>query len=272
MSLFTFKEVTFKREKKDILKQVSFDIKPNHRTAIVGPNGAGKSTVNLHLNGLHTPSSGEVFFCDQLLDKKLRQMLPSKVGIVFQDPDDQIVSLTVRDDVAFGPLQLGVPMVEATERVTRYLQMLQIEDLADRNPSELSYGQKKYVTIAGILAMETEVIVFDEPMAFLDPKGKEGMATIMNELHTMGKSVIVTTHDMHFVAEWADEVVVIFEGDCLGSYTPSELFANRELISKARLDLPPIIQLLADIWQEEWGQMPLKVAEAKDWLHERISS
>ncbi len=270
MNLFDFRSVCFQRDQLDVLKHMTFTISRNRKTAIVGPNGAGKSTINFHLNGLFTPKEGEIYFQGELIDKKLRQALTSKVGIVFQDPDDQIISLTVRDDVAFGPLQFGVSKEEAMQRVDHYLQLLDITHLADRNPSELSYGQKKYVTIAGILAIETDTIVFDEPMAFLDPAGKERMVRIMNELHDAGKTIIVTTHDMHFVTEWADEVIVIHEGQCLGKFTSRELFANKNILEKARLNLPPVVELLEKVWQEHWGQMPLTIAEAESWLRTQI--
>lgn len=266
MNLFKLNDITYLRENAETLKNISFSIAKGKRTAIVGPNGAGKSTILYHLNGLFTPSSGEIYFNEQLVDKKLAKSLTSKVGIVFQDPDDQIISLTVRDDVAFGPLQLGIDREEAFKRVDKYLKLLEIEYLAHRNPSELSYGQKKYVTIAGILAMETEVFILDEPMAFLDPKGKESMISVMDMLHEAGKTVIVTTHDMQFVAEWAEDVIVIHDGQCLGKYTPAELFTNRDLIEMARLNLPPTIQLFQSFWSDAYGEMPLKVRDCITWL------
>ena len=266
MDLFKLNNVTYLRENTETLKSISFTIEKGKRTAIVGPNGAGKSTILYHLNGLFTPSSGEIYFNEQVVDKKLAKSLTSKVGIVFQDPDDQIISLTVRDDVAFGPLQLGIDHEDAFKRVDKYLKLLDIEHLANRNPSELSYGQKKYVTIAGILAMETEVFILDEPMAFLDPKGKESMIDVMDMLHHAGKTVIVTTHDMQFVAEWAEEVVIIHDGQCLGKCSPSELFSNKDLIEKARLNLPPTVQLFQSIWNEAYGEMPLKIKDCQSWL------
>ncbi|MDF2557520.1 MAG: cobalt/nickel transport system ATP-binding protein [Bacillales bacterium] len=215
---------------------------------------------------MFTPNAGEVFYNGQLVDKKEAKSLTSKVGIVFQDPDDQIISLTVREDVAFGPLQLGISQEEVFKRVDKYLKLLGIEHLASRNPSELSYGQKKYVTIAGILAMETDVFILDEPMAFLDPKGKESMIVIMDMLNQAGKTVIVTTHDMQFVAEWAEEVIVIHDGQCLGKYTPAQLFANKDLIEKARLNYPPTVQLFKSFWKETLGEMPIKITDCIAWL------
>lgn len=268
MKMFEFKNVNFSHDEIEVLRNISFDINSKKRTAIVGPNGAGKSTILYHLNGLFKQSSGEIYFKGELLDKKKRKAMPGEVGIVFQDPDDQIISLTVKDDIAFGAEQLGADKCEVDSRIEKYLSLLSIEHLADRNPTELSFGQKKYVTISGILAMETDVFILDEPMAFLDPRGKSRMVEIMEQLHSLGKTIIVTTHDMQFVAEWAEEVIVICDGECLGKFTPGELFESAEILKKAHLNLPPTYELLKSFWNDEWGTMPIKVSEAKKILSE----
>jgi cobalt/nickel transport system ATP-binding protein len=157
------------------------------------------------------------------------------------------------------------------KRVDKYLKLLHIEHLANHNPAELSYGQKKHVTIAGILAMETNVFVLDEPMAFLDPKGKERMYELLQVLQEEGKNVIVTSHDMQFVAEWADEVIVIHQGECLGSFLTSELFQNDEIIQKANLSLPLVVQLVKNVWEKEDGKLPIKLEDAKKWLSQKIA-
>lgn len=272
MKMFEFKDVVFSHDEIEVLKRIRFDIEAGKRTAIVGPNGAGKSTLLYHLNGLYQQSSGEIYFKNNLLDKKKRKTMASEVGIVFQDPDDQIISLTVHDDIAFGPEQLGVERDEIEARVEKYLSLLSIENLSERNPSELSYGQKKYVTISGILAMETEVFILDEPMAFLDPRGKNRMIEILEQLHELGKTIIVTTHDMQFVAEWAEAVIVICDGECLGKFTPAELFESPEVLKQAHLNLPPTYELLKSFWQSEWGPIPLKVKEAKEILSSRLET
>ncbi|WP_286883554.1 energy-coupling factor ABC transporter ATP-binding protein [Aneurinibacillus sp. UBA3580] len=253
------------------LKDISLDIKENRKTAIVGANGAGKSTMVLHMNGLFLPSSGEVFFRGQSVGKKNRETMVDRVGLVFQDPDDQIISMNVRDDIAFGPTQRGLPMDEIEKRTEQAMNLLGISHLADRNPNELSYGQKKLVAIAGVIAMDTDVIILDEPMAFLDPKGKQEIQRIMDMLTQKGKTVIITTHDMQLVAEWADDVIVMKEGSCLGKMSPKQLFSNLSLLEDAKLNLPPIAQLISAVWDGQPLQMPIRIEEAKAWLKEKLS-
>ncbi|MFK9090171.1 energy-coupling factor ABC transporter ATP-binding protein [Bacillus salipaludis] len=271
MDIFRFNSVSYGYTKdKPILRDISFSIREGRKTAIVGANGAGKSTILFHLNGLYTQQQGDIFFHDQKLDKKVRKELFRHVGIVFQDPDDQLISLTVSDDIAFGPLQMDVTAEEAQKRVEKYIKLLGIEHLLTDNPSELSYGQKKHVTVAGVLAMESDVFILDEPMAFLDPYGKERMASILQLLQDQGKTVIVTTHDMQFVAEWADDVIVIHQGQCLGTFQARELFGRHDIMKQANLTLPPIVELMTAIWTGNKEDMPIRVEEAKRWLTKKI--
>lgn len=267
MDLFEFRDVTYRyKREKDAIYQISFVIGQNRKTAIVGGNGAGKSTLVFHLNGLFVAHEGEVLYKGNRITKKNQGEMVQHVGIVFQDPDDQIISLTVKEDVAFGPMQLGIDSKEVDDRVWKYLRMLEIEQLADSNPSELSFGQKKLVAIAGVLAMETEVVILDEPMAFLDPTGKKRVQEVMHNLSVAGKTVIITTHDMQLVAEWADDCIVMKEGECLGKWTPQELFANDSLLKQARLQLPPVAELMQTIWHGDVLQMPIRLDDAKQWL------
>lgn len=272
MNLFEFQGVSYGYTKdKPILRDISFSIKEGRRTAIVGANGAGKSTVLFHLNGLFQHQQGDILFREKKIDKELRKELYKHVGIVFQDPDDQLISLRVSDDIAFGPMQMELTKEEVQARVDKYVKLLEIEHLVDENPSELSYGQKKHVTVAGVLAMETEVFILDEPMAFLDPKGKERMTKILDLLQQQGKTVIVTTHDMQFVAEWADDVIVIHQGQCLGTFQTRELFQRNEIMKEANLTLPPIVELMASVWEGSQDEMPIRLDEARDWLTEKLS-
>jgi len=248
------------------LDGVSFAIGEGRKTAIVGANGAGKSTAIFHMNGLYRATSGEVRFKGIPLDAARRERMTDHVGVVFQDPDDQIVSLTVREDVAFGLAQRRLPREEIERRTGAYLELLGIGRLIDANPNDLSYGQRKTVAIAGVLALETEVVVFDEPMAFLDPTGKKELQRIMNRLAASGKTVIVTTHDMQLVAEWADDVVVMKDGRCLGAMSPNELFANRELLRETKLELPPIAELASALWPGDPTAMPIRLEALKRWL------
>ncbi|EKN71400.1 cobalt ABC transporter ATPase [Neobacillus bataviensis LMG 21833] len=271
MDIFRFQHVSYGYTKdKPILRDISFSICEGRKTAIVGANGAGKSTVLFHLNGLYAQQQGDIFFHEQKLDKRVRKELYKHVGIVFQDPDDQLISLTVSDDIAFGPVQMDVTDDEVQERVAKYSKLVGIEHLLAENPSELSYGQKKHVTVAGVLAMETDVFILDEPMAFLDPLGKERMASILQLLQEQGKTVIVTTHDMQFVAEWAEDVIVIHQGQCLGLFQARDLFQRHDLMKQANLTLPPIVELMTAVWKGNKDEMPIRVEEAKKWLASKI--
>ncbi|WP_052476171.1 energy-coupling factor ABC transporter ATP-binding protein [Cohnella kolymensis] len=266
-----FKQVVYRyRTDRAALTDVSFEIMDNRKTAIVGANGAGKSTVVFHLNGLFHPSSGEVWFRGEPVTPEIRARLVDHVGIVFQDPDDQIISLTVYEDVAFGLVQRGLDRQEMDRRVRYYMELVGISELEGRNPNELSFGQKKMVSIAGVLAMETEVVVFDEPMAFLDPHGKKELQRIMNMLTDMGRTVVITTHDMQLVAEWAEDVIVMCDGKCAGIMSPNELFADRSLLAQTKLELPPMAELAAMLWQGDPHSMPIRIGELSRWLQQQL--
>lgn len=273
VALYEFNHVSHHYElERPSLEKINFSIRKNTKTAIVGANGAGKSTILFHLNGLFTADSGTMFFQGQEVDKQLAKQLVKKAGLVFQDPDDQLISLSVEDDVAFGPLQLGLSLEEAKSLAGNYMELLNITHLAKRNPNDLSYGQKKQVAIAGILAMETEVFIIDEPMAYLDPEGKKRILQVLDLLANKGKHMIVTTHDMQFVAEWAEDVIVIHQGKCLGVFSPRELFQNKYVMEEASLDLPPVAEIFEGFWEEEWGEMPIRTKDAKAWLKNKKNS
>ncbi|CAG7604200.1 Energy-coupling factor transporter ATP-binding protein EcfA3 [Paenibacillus solanacearum] len=274
--VFVFNQVRYhyNNDRAAALNGMDFEIPLGQKTAIVGPNGAGKSTLIFHMNGLYACTSGEVWFKGEPVSKANRSGLVRHVGVVFQDPDDQIISMTVRDDIAFGPAQLGLSAAEAFRRADESMELLHISHLAERNPHELSFGQKKQVAIAGVLAMDPDVVILDEPMAFLDPAGQKRVQDIMNLLMDRGKTVIVATHHMQLVAEWADHVIVVKEGLCLGSLTPRELFCERPyLLKEANLDLPPVLQLFSGLWGEERAEpMPVTMEEARAVLSRLLTN
>lgn len=270
--VFEFKNVSY-RYKKDhaaALHELSFTIPEGQKIAIVGPNGAGKSTMIFHMNGLFLCESGEVLFRGERIGKHNQAEMVRHAGVVFQDPDDQIISMTVKDDIAFGPLQLGLSASEARNRADESMELLRITHLSGSNPGELSFGQRKLVAIAGVLAMNTGVVIFDEPMAFLDPSGQQSMQEIMDQLAAAGKTVIAATHQMQFVAEWADYALVMKDGQCLGGMTPRQLFCGQpELLAAAHLNLPPVTKLFMGLCDDPLT-MPITLQEAKDWLSDRL--
>ena len=230
------------------LEGVDFVAERKSRIAVIGPNGAGKSTLFKHFNGILKPTSGEVLIRGEPITNANVREVRKFVGIVFQNPDDQIFSPTVEQDVAFGPMNLGLDETTVAHRVEEALHLLGIEDLRERVPHHLSGGEKKRVAIAGILAMEPQVLVLDEPTAGLDPQGVADLVAFVNRLpEEYGMTVIFSTHHLDLVAEMADYVYVMDRGTIVGSGTVEEVFARPELLTRTRLDVPPIPKLIRSL-------------------------
>ena len=228
---------------KRALNGISLDIEKGSFTAIVGMNGSGKSTLAKCLNGLLTPTSGAVIVSGfSTKDDEHIWDIRSRVGMVFQNPDNQIVSSIVEDDVAFRPENLGVEPSEIRKRVDDALKRVGMYEFRDKGAHMLSGGQKQRIAIAGAVAMRPESIVFDEPTAMLDPKGRESVMQIIRELNSDGITCILITHFMN-EAEQADRVIVLKDGRVLCDRTPDELFSDREMIDRAGLEMPPLIAL-----------------------------
>jgi len=230
------------------LEGVNVTAEQKSRIAVIGPNGAGKSTLFKHFNGILKPTSGEVLVRGEPITKENVREVRKFVGIVFQNPDDQIFSPTVEQDVAFGPINLGLNEATVAHRVEEALHLLGIEDLRERVPHHLSGGEKKRVAIAGILAMEPQVLVLDEPTAGLDPRGVADLVAFVNRLPgEYGMTVVFSTHHLDLVAEMADHVYVMDRGSVVGSGTVGEVFARPELLTRTRLDVPPIPKLIRSL-------------------------
>lgn len=219
------------------LSSVSFRIEPGERVALLGPNGAGKSTLLFHLNGIFLPQRGRVSILGVEVTPKTERWVRQKVGLVFQDPDDQVFSSTVWDDVCFGPFNMGLDREEVFARAREALATVGLTGLEHKSPQRLSYGQKKRAAIAGVLAMSPAILVFDEPTASLDPKGRAMMLETLWKLHEEGKSVIVATHDVDLASEWADRVLIMREGSVCAD-GGGELLWDRLLMEKADLCVP----------------------------------
>jgi len=214
---------------------VDLHVHAGERVALLGPNGAGKTTFALHLNGILTPGRGSVTVSglpvtgDSLLEVRRR------VGIVFQDPDDQLFMTTVRDDVAFGPANLGVRGAELDARVAEALRAVGVEDLAGRAPHHLSFGQRRRVAIATVLAMRPEVLVLDEPSSNLDPVSRRELAGILRSLDV---TVLMVTHDLPYAVELCERAVVLSEGTVVADGPTRTLLADGQLMARHRLELP----------------------------------
>lgn len=225
------------------INDVSFTVEKGSFTAVIGQNGSGKSTLAKNINGLLTPTSGKVYVDG--LDTtdgdniwKIRQ----KVAMVFQNPDNQIVSSIVEDDVAFGPENLGIDPVEIRERVDRALEDVEMYEHRKKAPHLLSGGQKQRVAIAGAVAMEPECIIFDEPTAMLDPRGRREVLEVIRRLNAKDITVLLITHFMSEAAE-ADKIIVMSDGEVKMEGTPDEIFLKTQQLKELSLGVPPAVDL-----------------------------
>lgn len=225
------------------IDDISFEIETGSFTAILGKNGSGKSTLAKNFNGLLIPTEGAVYV-NGYDTKDLEHIwdIRQTAGMVFQNPDNQLVSAIVEDDVAFGPENLGVDPEEIRRRVDKSLEDVNMGEYKKKAPHLLSGGQKQRVAIAGVVAMKPRCIIFDEPTAMLDPKGRKEIMSIIDQLHSEGITVVLITHFMEEAVR-ADRVIIVDEGKILLDGTPQQVFSNRDTIIAANLDLP----LMADV-------------------------
>ena len=220
--------------------QLSLDQRP---TAIIGQNGAGKTTLVRLLKGLLKPSAGTILYQGEDISKRTVASLAGQVGYVFQNPDDQIFKYKVIDEVMFGPLNIGMPKEKAKEKAMEALALTELTSYAGENPYDLELSQRKLVAIASVLAMDTDVIILDEPTIAQDYRGKEIIRNIITSLSGQGKLVLAILHDMDFVAQCFSRVVVLAHGQLLADGTPSEVFVQEDVLKKAALDMPHPLQL-----------------------------
>ena len=229
------------------LDQVCLDVPRGRVTGILGGNGAGKSTLFLNLNGVLTPQSGQVLLDGQPVgyDKKGLTRLRRRVGIVFQDPDDQLFSADVYRDISFGAVNLGLDQDEVRRRVERAMEQTGVTGLAGKPTHALSYGQKKRVAIAGVLVMEPEILILDEPTAGLDPQGVGEILHLLDRLRTqLGMTILAATHDMDLVPLICDYAYLLHQGRVVLSGTPEQLFAQAEQLRAYHLRLPRMAHLM----------------------------
>jgi cobalt/nickel transport system ATP-binding protein len=229
----------------DALCGVELTVKRGTRLAIVGANGTGKSTLLLHLNGTLRPQRGRVYLCGQPASytRKGLVLWRSTVGVLFQDPDDQLFAATVEQDVSFGPLNQGLSDEEARQRASCALGTMGISHLAKRGPHTLSFGQKRRVALAGVLAMQPEVVVLDEPTAGLDHEGEQDISAALEQLSSQGKTLIVATHDLDFVLRFADEVAILIGGRVLVQGETLSVLGDDAIMKTAKLRMPLMLQV-----------------------------
>ena len=256
------------------LSDVSLTIEDGSYTAIIGHTGSGKSTILQLLNGLLVPTKGSVRVFDTLItptsvNKQIRQ-IRKQVGLVFQFAENQIFEETVLKDVAFGPQNFGVSVEDAEAIAREKLALVGIdESLFERSPFELSGGQMRRVAIAGILAMEPSILVLDEPTAGLDPIGRKELMTLFEKLHQDGITIVLVTHLMDDVAEFADQVYVMEKGRLVKSGAPSLVFQNLEFMENIQLGVPKITRFAHRLAERgvSFKQMPITIEEFKEFIN-----
>jgi cobalt/nickel transport system ATP-binding protein len=212
-----------------VLDNISFHIRAGERIALVGPNGAGKSTLMLHLNGILRAESGEIRMCGMKLEDSTLHAVRRAVGLVFQNPDDQLFSPTVFDDVAFGPIYQGCPPEEIRRRVDEALAAVHMEAYAGRVSHHLSVGEKKRIAIATVLSMSPEILVLDEPTAGLDPQARRNFIHLLSELK---QTMLVASHDLAFVREICPRTLILDAGRLVADGDTASLLADRELLAR----------------------------------------
>ena len=229
------------------ISNLNLEIERGSFTAIIGKNGSGKSTLAKNLNGLLLPTEGVIYVdgYDTRDDSSIWNVRQT-AGMVFQNPDNQLVSAIVEDDVAFGPENLGIDPVEIRRRVDKALEDVNMGQFKKKAPHLLSGGQKQRIAIAGVEAMKPKCVIFDEPTAMLDPKGRAEIMSIIDELHAEGITVILITHFMDEAVR-ADRVIIMHEGKILLDGTPQQVFEQEELIRSVNLDVPLMVEMGAKL-------------------------
>lgn len=251
-----------------VLSRATCELANGTRLALLGANGSGKTTLLRCLSGAHKPDSGEIALAGQPLhhDKKSLRNHRRRVQLVLQDPDDQLFSADVTQDVAFGPLNLGLTTDEVRHRVSEALDLLGVTHLADRPTHQLSYGERKRVTIAGAVAMRPDVLLLDEPTAGLDPAGVEDVRSALERLTGQGTTIVLATHDVDFALSWADEAAVVAGGQ-IQQGPITRILSDTELVNRAHLRQPWQLELAIALGLDSRPRTMIGVLEALSSSH-----
>ena len=250
------------------LFDMTVTIKDGSYTAFIGHTGSGKSTIMQLLNGLYLPTSGQVKVDDTIINSqsKNKEIKPirKKVGLVFQFPESQLFAETVLEDIAFGPQNFGVSKEEAEQRALESLRLVGLSDeLRDQNPFDLSGGQMRRVAIAGILAMQPDILVLDEPTAGLDPQGRKEIRSLLKQLHLSGITIVLVTHLMDDVADYATAVNVMEKGRLVLSGTPKDVFQKVAFLKEKQLGVPKITEFALQLQEKGYSfeSLPITIEE-----------
>ena len=248
-----FNNVSFAYDEESVvLKDFNLTINDSEMIAILGHNGSGKSTIAKIIMGLLEVSSGEIYINDQLLNSDTVEECRNHMSIIFQNPDNQFVGVTVKDDIAFGLENKNLPREEMINRINKYLQLVNMENYIDQAPEELSGGQKQRVAIAGALALESELMIFDESTSMLDPKGTKEVNEMIKKIkNEQNKTIIVITHNLE-EASYADRVVVLNEGVVVADGTPKEVFKQIDVLEASGLKTMESVAIIHNLKDKEY--------------------
>ena len=255
MSYIQLKDLSFSYSKKiKVLNKINLSIDQGDWVAVLGHNGSGKSTLAKMLVGLIEPNEGSIIIEGVELNDDTAYELRKKIGIVFQNPDNQFVGVTVRDDIAFGMENLMVPREEMLSRIQFYADKVQMGDFLDKEPMDLSGGQKQRVAIAGILAMQTDIIIFDEATSMLDPSAREELMRYIKQLHQEGLTILMITHDIN-EALLADKLMILKDGEIAAFDETKTLMKDRDLFIHSKLELPVALDVANELSDDLYSQV-----------------
>ncbi|MGD8189848.1 energy-coupling factor ABC transporter ATP-binding protein [Brevibacillus ginsengisoli] len=255
------------------LKGVTLSLAKGRKIAVLGNNGAGKSTLFMHLNGILKPTSGTVYFKGKPVEysKKSLQQLRKSIGLVFQNPDEQLFSPTVYDDVAYGPKNLGLSQETVAEAVHWALEQTGTLAMREKAIHSLSLGEKKRVAIAGVLAMNPEIIILDEPTAGLDAAYSRKLIQLLDELHQSGKTLVLSTHDINLAYEWAEELVIMCDGKVIAVGSPKQVLERQEILQACKLEKPLLMEIYEHLVKHGYVPSQEELPRRKEELLELLT-
>ncbi|WP_315790991.1 ABC transporter ATP-binding protein [Fischerella sp. JS2] len=237
---------TYSGAKQAAINNLSLKIPAQKKCALIGQNGCGKTTLFLLANGLYKPDQGRIIWQSKSLqyDRKSLVQLRQKVGVVFQDPEQQLVASTVEEDISYGLCNLGLPEIEIQQRVEQALIEFDLIELAQRPVHHLSLGQKKRVSIADVMVLKPKLLLLDEPTAYLDRLHTRKLMTTLQNIHTSGTTIVMATHDLDLVYRWADWIFVMDRGQLVLEGKPKDVFTQRDILEELQLGVPLICEML----------------------------
>ncbi|WP_414564175.1 MULTISPECIES: energy-coupling factor ABC transporter ATP-binding protein [unclassified Anabaena] len=248
-SLLEFEQIyyTYPGTKQTALHNLNLKISANAKCALIGQNGCGKTTLFLLANGLYKPQKGNIKWQGKNIkyDRNSLMQLRQKIGLIFQDPEQQIVASTVIEDISYGLCNLGLPTAEIKQRVEQVLVEFGLTELSQRPVHHLSLGQKKRVSIADVMVLQPELLLLDEPTAYLDKLHTRNLMATLKNIHTAGTTILMATHDLDLVYRWADWIFVMDQGQLILEGTPQDVFAQRDMLEGLQLEVPLIYEILS---------------------------